>query len=257
MRAGCDNGQMSTRWMKRALVAGAAVLGLETAYALLRPAPELESHDPSGWFGDPSLPRLRVAVLGDSSVNAPGVGGPGDIWVSRVCERVAEHYHVELRSFAVGGSMAHDLIREQLQPALESKPELVFVSVGANDAIKGVRLRVFEKNLDHLVGLLTDAGAIVVQSGVGDLGSIPRLYPPLRNLMSRRALRFDRAHWRVAARYGTTVVDQRSDDLEVWYENRELWADDLFHVSAHGHARWAETAWRSISHVVERLREPA
>lgn len=248
---------MFTQWLKRALLTGAIVVGLETAYALLRPAPDLDSFDPSGEFGDPSQPSLRVAVLGDSSVTAPGVGGPGDIWVSQVCQRVAEHYHVRLRSFAVGGSMAHDLIREQLPRALEFEPDLVFVSVGANDAIKGVPLRVFENNLDYLVQSLTDAGAIVVQSGVGDLGSIPRLYPPLRHLMSRRALRFDRAHWRVAERHGTTVVDQRSDDRRVWYESRDLWAEDLFHVSSHGHARWAETTWRSIAHLVERLREPA
>lgn len=248
---------MLTQWIKRVLLTGAIIIVLETAYAVLRRAPELDSFDPSGEFGDPALPDLRVAVLGDSSVNAPGVAGPSDIWVSRVCRRVSEHYHVVLRSFAVGGSMTHDLITEQLPAALEFEPDLVFVSVGANDAIKAVPLKVFERNLDHLIGALSDAGAVVVQSGVGDLGSIPRLHPPLQNLMSLRALRFDRAHWRVAEKHGATVVDQRSDDREVWYESRELWADDLFHVSAHGHARWAETAWRSISHVVERLRESA
>jgi len=248
---------MFTQWLKRALVAGAVVLGIETAYAVLRPAPDLDSFDPSGEFGDPSRPTLRIAVLGDSSVNAPGVGGAADIWVSRVCQRMADSHHVVLRSFAVGGAMAHDLIREQLQPALEFDPDLVFVSVGANDAIKAVPLRVFERNLDHLIGRLARTGALVVQSGVGDLGSIPRLFPPLRYLMSRRALRFDRAHWRVAKRNGTTVVDQRSDDRDVWYKRRELWAEDLFHVSSHGHARWAETTWNSISHLVERIREPA
>lgn len=248
---------MFTRWLKRGMLAGAILLGLETAYAVLRPAPDLDSFDPSGEFGDPSRPTLKIAVLGDSSVTAPGVGGPEDIWVSRVCQRLAETYHVVLESFAVGGAMAHDLITEQLPRALEFDADLVFVSVGANDAIKAVPLRVFERNLDYLIDRLASTGAIVVQSGVGDLGSIPRLYPPLRNLMSRRAFRFDRAHWRVAKRHGTTVVDQRSDDLTVWYERPELWADDLFHVSSHGHERWAETTWRSISHLLERLREPA
>ncbi len=248
---------MFTQWLKRGLLTGAIVLGLETAYALLRPAPELDSFDPSGEFGDPTHPTLKIAVLGDSSVTAPGVGGPADIWVSRVCQRLAENYHVILRSFAIGGAMAHDLIREQLPQALEFDADLTFVSVGANDAIKAVPLRVFEQNLDYLIGRLASTGAVVVQSGVGDLGSIPRLYPPLRHLMSRRALRFDQAHWRVAKRNETTVVDQRSDDRKIWYTSRELWADDLFHVSSHGHERWAETTWRSISHLVERLREPA
>lgn len=246
---------MVTRLLKRGLLAGAIVLGVETAYAVLWPAPELESFDPSREFGDPGLPILRVAVIGDSSVTAPGVRGPGDIWVSRVCERLAVDHRVVLVSFAEGGSTAQDLIHRQLEPAIEFQPDLVLVAVGANDAIKGVPLRVFERNLDTLIGRLADTDATIVQSGVGDLGSIPRLHPPLENLMSRRASRFDRAHWRIAERHGTTVVDQRSDDLSVWYDDPGLWADDRFHVSADGHERWAETAWRSIAPVVRPTRE--
>lgn len=244
---------MVGKLLKRGAVAGAIVLGVETAYAVLRPAPDLESFDPSAVFGDTSLPRLKVAVLGDSSVTAPGVAGPDEIWISHVCRRLAEQFHVELESYAVGGSMARDLLADQLDRAIVFEPDLVFVSVGANDAIKGVPLWIFERNLDKLVEVLVDTGTTVVQSGVGDLGSIPRLHPPLRNLMSRRALRFDRAHWRVAGRHGTTVVDQRSDDRQVWYSDRRLWAADLFHVSAHGHERWAETAWESVGPLVGRI----
>lgn len=248
---------MVRQLLKSGVVAGAVVIGLETAYAVLRPAPDLDSFDPSAEFGDPGRPPLRVAVLGDSSVTAPGVAGPEDIWVSHVCRRLAADYHVTLASFAVGGAMAHNLLRDQLERTILFEPDLVFVAVGANDAIKAVPLWVFERNLDLLVGELVETGANVVLSGVGDLGSIPRLHPPLQNLMSRRALRFDKAHWRVAQRYGITVVDQRSDDRRVWYENRELWAPDLFHVSAHGHARWAETAWRSVEPLLGGIRESA
>ena len=238
------------RLLKRGLVAGAVLLGVETAYAVLWPAPDLESFDPSRELGDPARPTLRVAVLGDSSVTAPGVRTADDIWVSRVAERLAEHYHVVLSSFAVGGSTARDLIEEQLSSAIDFEPDLVLIAVGANDAMRGIPLRVFEQNLDTLVGRLATTGARIVLSGVGDLGSIPRLHPPLENLMSRRASRFDRAHWRVADRHGATVVHQRSDDRTVWYRDRDLWADDRFHVSSRGHERWAETAWQSIAPVV-------
>ena len=231
-------------------MAGAVLLGVETAYAVLWPAPDLESFDPSREFGDPVRPTLRVAVLGDSSVTAPGVRSPDDIWVSRVGRRLADDYYVVLSSFAVGGSTARDLIEEQLPSAIEFQPDLVLIAVGANDAMRGVPLRAFERNLDTLVGRLAVTGANIVLSGVGDLGSIPRLHPPLENLMSRRASRFDRAHWRVAARHGATVVRQRSDDRRVWYRDPALWADDRFHVSSQGHERWAETAWQSIAPVV-------
>jgi lysophospholipase L1-like esterase len=227
-----------------------ALLGLEAIYALLRPVPHLDSHDPSGEFGDPSHPPLRVAVLGDSSVMAPGVEGPHEIWVSLVCARLATDHHVILESYAVGGSMAHDVLESQVPPAVSFDPDLIFVSVGANDAIKGVPRHKFAANLDRLISELSETGALIVQSGVGELGTIPRLFPPLSHLMSVRGRRFDRVHWQVAERYGTSVVDQRSDDVKVWATDRSLWAPDHFHVSAAGHARWAETVWRTVAPLV-------
>lgn len=237
---------MVRKLLRRGAIAGFTLLGLEAAYALLRPAPLLKHFDPSGEFGDAANPTLRIAVLGDSSVTAPGVAGPHEIWVSLICSRLAETRHVILESFAVGGSMADTVIAEQLPGALDFGPDVVFVSVGANDAIKGVPLQRFEENLDHLIASLVDSGAKVVQSGVGFLGTIPRLYPPLSTLMERRARRFDKVHWRVAAIHGTAVVDQRSDDASIWSRDRTLWAADFFHVSAAGHARWADTVWRTV-----------
>jgi lysophospholipase L1-like esterase len=242
--------------VRRGAIAGLTLLGIEAAYAVLRPAPPLDHFDPSGEFGDPSNPTLRVAVLGDSSVTAPGVGGADEIWVSLVCERLAENWHVVLQSFAVGGSMAHNVIADQAEEAIAFQPDVFFVSVGANDVIKGVPTRTFETNLDRLIAMLADTGATVVQSGVGIMGTIPRLYPPLSHLISRRARSFDRIHWKVAEQHSTAVVDQWSDDARVWNSDRSLWAEDSFHVSAAGHARWADTAWRTIGPLLERVNEP-
>lgn len=241
---------MVRRVVRRGLVLGLGFLGVELAYALLRPAPILEHFDPSAEFGDPTLPTLRVAVLGDSSVTAPGVAGPHEIWVSRVCQRLAPTRHVVLRSFAVGGARARDVLTFQVGPALRYRPDVVFLSVGANDALKGVPLRRFAVDLDRLVSQLAAGGATVIQSGVGVLGTIPRLQPPISLLMSRRAERFDRVHWEVATRHGTTVVDQRSDEVLPW-RDRSLWAADLFHVSAAGHARWADTVWRTVGPLLD------
>ncbi|HEX6302527.1 MAG TPA: SGNH/GDSL hydrolase family protein [Acidimicrobiia bacterium] len=246
---------MVRKMLRRGAVAGFTLIGLEAAYALLRPAPLLEQFDPSGEFGDPTNPTLRIAVLGDSSVTAPGVAGPHEAWVSLTCSRLADSRHVILKSFAVGGSTARTVIAQQLAGSLDFGPDVVFVSVGANDAIKGVPLNRFEENLNDLIGALVESGAVVVQSGVGFLGTIPRLHPPLSTLMERRARRFDDAHRRVAEIHGTAVVDQRGDDASDWRLDRSLWAEDFFHVSAAGHARWAETVWETVGPLLNGSRE--
>lgn len=245
---------MVRQLLKRSVIAGTALVGIEAAYAVLRPSPDLPDFDPSGQFGSPERPTLRVAVLGDSSVTAPGVSGPEEIWISRLCERMGEQYHVIMRSFAVGGSQTEDLITDQMEEAVLFGPDMIFVSVGANEVIRGVSRRRFQQNLSRLIAELADTGATVIQSGVGEMGSIPRLHPPLSNLMAYRAKRFDDVHWEVARQHGTVVVDQRSDDIEIWYSDRDLWSADLFHVSAEGHARWADTAWRTLEPILEGAR---
>ena len=72
--------------------------------------------------------------------------------------------------------------------------------------------------------------------------------------MSEASLNYfktDRAHRRVAWRHGSTVVHQRTDDHRVWYEDRALWADDLFHVSAAGHERWAGITLAALADLLE------
>lgn len=237
---------MVPRLLIRGVTAGAVILGAEAAYAVLRPYPRMAEYDPSGVFGDPANPPTRVVVLGDSSVTAPGVDGPHQIWISLVSNRIAQRRHVTLRSVAVSGSRAEDLLRNQLRPAVEFDPDLAIISVGANDVIKGVGLKVFERHLGELVATLSETGALVVLSGVGDIGTIPRLKPPLRNMMTRRSARFDRVHHIVAARHGAHVVGHREDDPTIWYSDRALWSPDLFHVSAAGHRRWADSTWRIV-----------
>ena len=237
---------MARHLIKSGAIAGAVVLGLEAAYAVLRPTPTLTEFDPSASFGDPTSPLLRVVVLGDSSVTAPGVTGPEEVWVSLVCERLAADHHVILDSLAVGGSCAHDLIQNQVGPALALDPDLILVAVGANDVIRGVTRKRFETNLDHLVSELSSTRATIILSGVGDLGTIPRLHSPLRQLFSHRSAGFDRIHRRVAAKHGAQVVEQRADSPRDWYSDRSLWAADLFHVSAAGHRRWADVVWATL-----------
>lgn len=242
---------MIRRLITRGVGALLAVVGAEALYAILRPAPKQEEFDPSATFGDPSLPGLRVAVLGDSTITAPGVSGPDEIWVSVICSRLAETHHVVVKSFAVGGSMAHDLVTAQMEPAFEFEPDLVFLSVGANDALKGVTSKKFEEDLRILVDGFTSRGAVVIQSGVGDLGTIPRLLPPLRQLLTRRALRFNDVHERLAEEHGSYVVPQRDSPAEIWYKDRDMWSADLFHVSSRGHQVWADLGWETVKKALQ------
>lgn len=120
----------------------------------------------------------------------------------------------------------------------------MLLSVGANDALRGTPLRRLEGQLDLLVGKLVEAGAAVALLGIGDLGTIPRLPAPLNSAARLRARWVDALEQRVADRHPrvTKAEAWRASTTHAFRTRSELFAPDLFHASAEGHAEWAAIA---------------
>jgi acyl-CoA thioesterase I len=234
----------------RTIGAAAAVVAGQLAWAVWRPLPTFVDLDPSGAEGPEDGTPVRLLVLGDSSCTGSGLQDPSDIWVRVLARMIADHGHrVEVVSFAVGGSKASDLVRHQLRPAIELGGDIALISVGGNDALRGVRLAAFEEALDTLVGSLRDAVDTVALSGVGDMGSVPRLPPPIASAARRRALAMNAVHHRVAARHDALVADQWEWAVER-FRDRRVFSPDLFHPNADGHRVWAQVAYDLLAPTV-------
>ena len=206
--------------------------------------PSHNNQDPTGDFGSLGLPTLRIALLGDSSITAPGVHPLDDCWPRRLARHLQDRYRVELRSVAVGGSKARDVLSDQLTPALATGADMALLSVGANDALRGTPLRRFEAEIDEIITTLGDRIPMVGVSGIGDLGTVPRLPDLARSFARVRGRSFDGAIRRVASRH-RGVVKSRSWG-EMWRPFDEhpevIFAPDQFHASAAGHALFAAAA---------------
>lgn len=225
------------------LAAAAVVAGEVLRTAVRRDLPSYRNQDPSGTFGDPSQPPLRIVALGDSSVTAPGVEELDDVWIRTVARSLSDRYRVELISLAVGGSKARDVIEGQLAEAVRMRPHVGSVSVGANDALRGTPPGRFRREIEEIARRLEEAGSVVVLYGMGDLGSIPRFPPLLSRMATRRSAQFDRICREVAvANRRTLKVHTRGEILEVFRGDRSLYAGDLFHACGLGHAVFAEHA---------------
>lgn len=226
-----------------------AAIGTELAFAYLWPAPRQPEFDASFLIGDElDGPPLRLAALGDSTLTAPGVSDADQIWIRQVARNLADATArpVELRSFGVGGSDTADVRYDQLPYALEFRPHLAVVSVGTNDLIRGLPVRRLYDHLDYIVGALRDGGAQVILSGVGDLGTIPRLAPPVRQMATRLGRRGDRVHQRVADKHGAIKAQQWVWAAGEFRRRSDVWSPDRFHPNAAGHEIWASTCWEAV-----------
>ncbi len=116
-------------------------------------------------------------------------------------------------------------------------------------------MRRFSLYLDAIVASLVAARSLVVTSGVGDLGTIPRLAPPLRQIAAGLGRRADRVHANVAARHGVIKAEQWEWSRRQFRTRRDVWSPDRFHPSAAGHVVWAETAWTAMAPLLTELAE--
>ncbi|MGQ0804773.1 MAG: SGNH/GDSL hydrolase family protein, partial [Actinomycetota bacterium] len=234
--------------------AALAAMGVQAWYAGHRALPRFGDLDPSGTFGAVGAPEVRIALIGDSTVTGPGLDGPDDLWMRQVARRLARDYRVSVRSHAVGGARARDVLMYQVRAAMQDAPDVAIVSVGANDALRRIRIRRFEAELTAIVNALRDAGATVVLAGVGDVGTAPRLPFPLKVIVSERSRAADRVHTRVAARLEGVVkvpIAELSNDL--FRRSPELFCADLFHPNRAGHEVWVDAAYPVLEEVVAQV----
>jgi lysophospholipase L1-like esterase len=192
--------------------------------------------------------------MGDSSCTGPGLEHPDEIWVRQTASDVAElGFLVDVDSTAVGGATVGDLLVEQFWRIERDRYDVALVSIGGNDVLKGTVLKTFENDLERLVRLLDERADLIVLSGVGDIGTIPRLLPPLRDLLRARAKRFDAAHARVADRLGVVKADQWSSAPGV-FADPSIFTPDLFHPGAIGHRAWADVATSALRPHLDRFK---
>jgi lysophospholipase L1-like esterase len=218
--------------------------------------PSLENQDPSGVFGPEDAPPLRIAILGDSSVTSPGVVPLDDCWVRRLALELADRYRVTVCSVAVGGSKARDVLADQVEAAIATRPDIALISVGANDALRGTPLGHFELQIDQILTRLQEAGIAIGISGVGDLGTIPRLPDLPRRIARIRARIMDRALRRSVLRHpGVLKTDTWGPGWEPFVKGDPavIFAPDMFHASGVGHGIYADAMRVALDALVEQI----
>ena len=237
-----------------------AVLGVQVYRAGHRSdLPSLTNQDPSGTFGDHDEPRLGIALLGDSTVTSPGVEPLDASWPRQIAIRLSARYCVDLHSLAVGGAKTRDVLANQVDAAIALQPDIFIVSVGGNDALRGTPVTRFEREYDAILTRLTRCSDYVAVSGVGDLGSIPRLPTIARAIARNRSRTFDRAIRRVVRRYPRVLkTDTWSPGWDEFNTNpAAIFGADQFHASTYGHRVYTAAMEPAIDALLARMEAAA
>lgn len=203
------------------------------------PLPHFGDLDVTGTYGSGADPTVRMTVLGDSSMTGPGLTRGDQVWIAQLADALP--WRVELIGRAKGGSRVRDVLEHQVGDAIDDRPDLFVVSVGANDVTHGTSSRIYANRLAQVFDELAEV-APVVSLGIGDLSIIPRLPRNLRPLVAHRSRVIDRVHALVSVdrERVSRIPVSRLSDHHFRSRRHELFADDLFHPNRQGHRLWAE-----------------
>ncbi|MEH6780036.1 MAG: SGNH/GDSL hydrolase family protein [Rhodoglobus sp.] len=198
-------------------------------------------------------PWSRYVAIGDSfteGIGDPEPASPGGNrgWADRVAEVLGSHKaDFAYANLAIRGRLLNQIASEQLEPALELKPDLISVSAGGNDIIRpGSDADEVAARVDSLVRELRRDGATVVLFTGPDIGMTPVL-----NRMRGKVAIYNENIRAVAQRHDAIVADMWS--LRELSDSR-MWAPDRLHFSAVGHHTVARMVLASLN--VENDLEP-
>lgn len=180
----------------------------------------------------------RYVAIGDSfteGVGDPDPSRPNGVrgWADRVAEVLgAGEPGFTYANLAIRGRKLPAILDEQLQPALDLRPDLVTVHGGGNDVLRPrVDLDALAARYDEAIGRLVASGARVVMFTLFDPGTTG-IYAAMRG----RFAVFNEWVREIADRHGATLVDQwRMRDIEL----PAVMDTDRMHLNSAGHAYMA------------------
>lgn len=200
---------------------------------------------------DTTSPFTYVA-LGDSTAEGMGASTPERAYTNIIYTSLKDRYRTtKYHNFARSGAILSDVVDKQLPKAIAEKPDLITISVGANDIIRRTKTDDYERLLRKLLKTLhRETDATVVISTVPDLSFTTAVPKILKTYSRYMANRYNEIIVRVADETNTVLVDVFNDSKSILKAYPEAVATDGWHPSDFGYALWANSVLVTLRNVI-------
>lgn len=197
---------------------------------------------------DPSKVFIFVAI-GDSAAEGVGATDHTRSYTGIIYSMIKEQFpKTEYHNFARFGASSKEVIDEQLKQTIEMNPDLITISVGANDINQKVLPKKFASQLRHIIETLQkETHAKIVINNMPDFTKSHGLSRMHRTISSLVISRYNKVIEKVASEYDVFFVDLYTHSKVYAKFYPEVIADDKFHPSDFGHALWANTIMTAIA----------
>ncbi len=188
-----------------------------------------------------SKKTLVYVALGDSTVEGIGASSTDYSYPALISRHLSSQYSVQYYNLGVRGSKSKDILKSQLQRAIELQPDLVTISLGGNDIFKNVRTKEFERNLRTILYRLQhETNAFVVMNNIPNFKPVTAFPKLIKAYCQLRRRRLNWVIQSVSIQTQTVMVDMYHFNKAFEKNRAELLSFDGLHPSDRGYELWAE-----------------
>jgi lysophospholipase L1-like esterase len=199
---------------------------------------------------------IRITVAGDSLALGIGASDSSQGFAFDLFRRIrAQRPGSEVTNLAIGGTTASDVSRLEVPRIAVTRPDLVLLEVGANDAVRRRSARAFAADYATLVRAVRAAApqAQVVLFNVPDVAISPIFDDASKPKLRRLVESYNVAVGSAAHGARLTVVDLFHISEHARRNIDRFFSADLFHPSDAGHAAIAAAAWPAVDGVLKAI----
>lgn len=214
-------------------------VGFQILYIMFNGDKVARPDTPRGQQTIGSGPKLSYVVMGDSTAVSQG-GDYDKGYAVKTAQYLARTHTVTWANVAVSGSRAKDVEDSQLAQALQFKPDVVLVAVGANDVTHMTSVGSVKESLTRTIDRLREQNPDIriILTGSPDMGSVPRFAQPVRWYVGERAESLNRMVSKLSKQEQVTFAPIAEKTGHYFRTHPEAFAADNFHPTAQGYDTW-------------------
>jgi lysophospholipase L1-like esterase len=194
------------------------------------------------WNGTvPGDDPISILVLGDSTAAGVGAETQDDALPGNLARVLSAEWErgVTWRAIGENGATSGDIVPRFLDQAGHEQYDVVFVSIGANDALKLRSRAAFRRDFRTILRRLRSVSpkALILVSSLPGFGQFEALPNPLRWALHLHGQNLEAAARAVVAREPGVIMSPPAPPYTPGF-----FASDRFHPSASGYRDWVEFA---------------
>ena len=205
-----------------------------------------------------SGPAKTYVVMGDSTAIGQGAAYK-DSYAVATAQYLAKSYTVTFSNTGVSAARAKDVLENQVAKAVELKPDIVLLAVGANDAKNFTSGSRYTDAMLQIVTKLKAANCTVqiIVTGSPAMDSVSRFPIGAKQVMALRTKQINTALQPVLAKDYVHFAPIAEKTRQVFLDDHSLTAADKFHPNARGYALWTPVITEVMDSILERSDNPA